>query len=652
MTATGAHERHHNPAYPGDVVAVLSTRARRVVVDCACRSMVPGKSHGSWLDESCGPGCLAGTAQSDVRGSQVPLTRRLTTLLETLSRIERPTVGDLAASLEEPVMFDDVRAFVRFGADNYVRTLIHKEPKFEVRLFTWRPSQVTSLHGHGDSACAFRVIRGAATETVLGERDRVWPPGSVVIEDRKRIHQVLNAERDVLLTLHVYSPPLPVDAPSSPRGRQVVIVGGGFAAVAVAVQMLRRGDERLRLHLVEAGPWIGRGIAYGVESELFRLNVPASKMSIDPDAPDDFVRFAGAEATPNAFLSRATYGRYVVARFTEAIESARGKARLWRDEAVGVTHDAVELRSGRTLAAQTVILATGLTPRMAHAQWHPGVIDAWDESALAALPRKGRVLLLGAGLSALDVIAFLEAQRFEGEIVIVSRRGLLPLPHEEVFESTRPHSLEEMDRAPRSLRALVRFVHDKIASTSDVPWQRAVDRFRPHVAALYRSLSPRDRARFVRHVRPYWDIVRHRAPVDALERMTVLETMGRLRRVAGRTRIVGAHPDRVNVEIFERSGSCEKSAFDAVVRCIGPALDAAETETPLIRSLLHAGLARMSPSGLGIETTEDGRIVDAAGVPSTRILGIGAVRRASHWETTSVPDIAVHAREIALAGWG
>ena len=43
----------------------------------------------------------------------------------------------------------------------------------------------------------------------------------------------------------------------------------------------------------------------------------------------------------------------------------------------------------------------------------------------------------------------------------------------------------------------------------------------------------------------------------------------------------------------------------------------------------------------------EGRIVDASGTPSERLLAIGAPRRASAWETTSIPDIAVHALAIA-----
>jgi uncharacterized NAD(P)/FAD-binding protein YdhS len=426
-----------------------------------------------------------------------------------------------------------------------------------------------------------------------------------------------------------------------------VIVGGGFSAAAVAYHALQHARADLRLHVVEPGPWFGRGIAYGVESEVFRLNVPASKMSIDPEVPDDFVRFAGAEATPNAFLSRALYGRYVTARLAKALRESAGKLRLWRDEAISTSDREVVLRSGRRLPADAVVLCTGLTPRLKHTEWHAGVVDAWDECALATLPRKGNLLLLGAGLTALDVLTFLEGQRFEGNVTIVSRRGLLPFPHEETIRPAGALTRDHVATAPRDLRPLVRWVVDMLRHTNGEPWQRAVDRLRPHVAALYRGLSPRDRARFVRHVRPYWDVVRHRAPIDTLARLDALQAAGRLQRVAGRVKIGDLGDQGVDVEIFERSGSSRVERFDAVVRCLGPALDVAEGETSPVRSLLDAGLARIVPHGLGIETQADGRLVDAAGNPSSRMFGIGAVRRASHWETTSVPDIAVDAMRLA-----
>jgi uncharacterized NAD(P)/FAD-binding protein YdhS len=527
--------------------------------------------------------------------------------------------------------------------------LIHRDAQLELRLLCWRPGQSSSLHAHGAAACAFKILRGTATETVLGDRDRVWAPGSIVEETAPRLHQVMNAGRDALLTLHAYSPPLPVDAPSSRRGRDVVIVGGGFAGAAVAYHLLRQMDGDGRIHLVEMGPWVGRGVAYGVESDVFRLNVPASRMSIDPDQPDDFVQFAQAETDPHAFLARALYGRYVTARLAAAVRGSSAKLRVWRDEAVAVTRDTVVLRSGATLPAEAVVLATGIVPRVKHDVWHPRVIDAWDECALATLPKHGRLLLLGSGLSALDVLAFLNAQGFDGQVTLVSRRGLLPLAHEPQYQGARPLPAADLARAPQSLRPLVRWVRQTLASAiaGGMPWQRAVDSLRPNFTRFYRSLPPPERASFVRHVRPYWDVFRHRAPADALSRVDDWARTGRLRRVAGRVTIDRGGASAVNVTIHERAGRESHEQFDAVVRCIGPALDGGEAMTPLLRSLVDGGLAALLPHGLGVETTPDGRIVDGRGEPSGHIFGLGAVRRASDWETTSVPDIARHAQQVA-----
>ena len=578
------------------------------------------------------------------------LTPALAALRDRLLAIRRRDGAALAAALAAPVTFDDVRGFVSFNEEDYVRALIFRNDELELRLHCWRPGQSSSLHGHGASACAFKIIRGTATETVLGDRDRVWAPGSIVVEDQPRLHQVMNAGSDALLTLHAYSPPLPVDAASRRRGREVVVVGGGFAGVAVAYHLLREMNADGRVHLVEMGPWLGRGIAYGVESEVFRLNVPASRMSIDPAAPDDFLAFSGG-GEPHAFLGRALFARYVTARLASAVRESAAKVRLWRGEAVAVTPNSVVLRSGTTLPAAVVVLATGIVPRVTHPYWHAKVVDAWDECALATLPKQGRLLVVGSGLSALDVLAFLDAQGFAGEVTLISPRGLLPLPHEPVFQAAPALTAAEVQRAPRALGPLVRWVRDTIAAAvrAGMPWQRAVDRLRPHVVELYRALPPAHRARFVRHVRPYWDVFRHRAPVDALERVETWEREGRLRRLAGRVAIDQHDLGELMVDIQERSGRQRRERFDAMVRCVGPALNVTEAQTPLLRSLIDGGLATLVPHGLGIETTPEGRVVDGRREPSSRLYGIGAVRRASDWETTSVPDIARHAQQLARA---
>jgi len=42
----------------------------------------------------------------------------------------------------------------------------------------------------------------------------------------------------------------------------VAIIGGGFSGIALAAQLVRRGNSRLAITLLEAGERLGRGLAY------------------------------------------------------------------------------------------------------------------------------------------------------------------------------------------------------------------------------------------------------------------------------------------------------------------------------------------------------------------------------------------------------
>jgi uncharacterized NAD(P)/FAD-binding protein YdhS/quercetin dioxygenase-like cupin family protein len=560
--------------------------------------------------------------------------------------------ASLAAALRRPLCIDDIGHAIRFDPKNYVRSLVTRGERWELRLLCWQPGQTSSLHGHGGASCAFRVLRGSAVESILGARDRVWAPGDVIAEDGVNlVHQVGNAGADSLLTLHAYSPPLPVDAPSPRAGRDVVIVGGGLSGVAVAIHLLRRADKDLRIMLVERGPWLGRGIAYGVDSRVFRLNVPADKMSIDPETPGDFVTWAGAEANPDAFLSRSLYGSYIVQRFNEALRTSQGKLRLVRGEAMRVERDAVVLEDGTRLPAEVVVLGTGLAPRLAPSALPADarIFDAWDECALATIPRTGRVLILGAGLTALDVVAMLEARGFSGQATILSRRGLLPRPHLSPLQPAPPLRAEHKADLPKDLRTLLAWGRKVVseATLRGEPWQHGIDAMRPHISELWRSLPPGDRARFARSVRPFWEVLRHRAPADAHALVESWQARGRLEVAAGSVLRCEPGPDGLDVEIRRTGGSPRRERYDVVVRCIGPALERAESEAPIVRELIESGRAAADPAGLGVSTDDDGRVLGPGGRADPHLYAIGALRRASSWETTSVPDISVHALAIA-----
>ena len=120
-----------------------------------------------------------------------------------------------------------------------------------------------------------------------------------------------------------------------------------------------------------------------------------------------------------------------MARFADAVRESPSKLRVVRGEAIAVDARHVHLADGTALPADVVVLATGIAPRLSPSALpdDPRVLDAWDECAVASLPREGRILVLGAGLTALDVVATLDARGFRGDATILSRRGLLPRPH-------------------------------------------------------------------------------------------------------------------------------------------------------------------------------------------------------------------------------
>lgn len=437
--------------------------------------------------------------------------------------------------------------------------------------------------------------------------------------------------------------------------KDVVVVGGGASGVAVAFHLLRRAGPDLRVALVERGPRLGRGVAYAFEDPVFRLNVPASRMSIDPARPGDFVEWAGAAATPDAFLPRATFGGYVEARLREADAARPGVLRVVQGDVVDVDERSVVVASAQVrerLPADAVVLATGIEPRLAPSPLPPDprIVDAWDEPALESLPAAGHVLVLGAGLTALDVVAWLAARAFTGSVTILSRRGLLPRPHLVPLRAATPLPAAVVDGAPSDLRRLLGWVRRIVRDEArrGQPWQLTLDALRPHVPRLYRRLPDRDRARFVRSVRPYWDVLRHRAPPDALALVDAWRAADRLEVLAGRVAACHPGPDDVTADLVLAREPPRRERFARIVRCLGPALERSEAEAPLVRALVARGLAAADPAGLGIVTDEDGRVVTPSGSPSDRLFAIGALRRASSWETTSIPDIALHAQALSL----
>ena len=167
---------------------------------------------------------------------------------------------------------------------------------------------------------------------------------------------------------------------------------------------------------------------------------------------------------------------------------------------------------------------------------------------------------------------------------------------------------------------------------------------RPYTAAMWAALDDKERARFSRHLRPYWDVHRHRLAPEAAERLDRWIKTGALRVVAGRLTCA----DRAQITWRIRGSAETQSVGNAVlINCTGPATGLDALSAPVLADLLLKGECRPDPLGLGLDLTADGAVLDASGVARADIYAIGPLARGAFWESTAVPDLRSHAADLA-----
>jgi uncharacterized NAD(P)/FAD-binding protein YdhS len=446
--------------------------------------------------------------------------------------------------------------------------------------------------------------------------------------------------------------------------RCVAVVGGGLSGALFALKLSKARPD-FRVVLIERGRRLGRGVAYGACSPQHLLNVPVSRMEVglepsfsrwleteDPAEMVPALAESGGDLSA-AFAPRTLFGDYLQERILERLIHHDGPGLVAvRGEAVGLAGGGVQhglrLADGRDLAADLIVLATGNMQPGA-----PGgpdrwlydspyfVPDPWAMDALEGLAADAPLLLLGSGLTTVDVALKLDAAGHRGPVLALSRRGLTPAIH--AGGGSWPAFLE--DALPASPRRLTRLIRRQaaLAECAGVPWQRVFDAARPAVPAVWRSWNDTQKRQFLRHLRTRWDVRRHRMAPRIAAAFGALIDHGRMRieagRIAGYRLVRAAQDDRVEVTYQGREG---RRTFHAaqVINCTGPQRDLRRSGVPLLADLRERGLAQPDTLGLGLET-RDGALLDRHGAVSDRIFALGALTCPSWWEITAVPEIKV-----------
>ncbi len=436
---------------------------------------------------------------------------------------------------------------------------------------------------------------------------------------------------------------------------RIAIIGGGATGALAAVHLARRLAGRAEaILLVEPSETVGRGLAYSTTDSRHLLNVRVSNMSAFPEEPQhlhDWLRRQGGQPcpTPFCFISRGRYGDYLSDLAQEVLAS--GAVRHVRDVCVDIVErrDGATLRlgSGATIEADHVVLATGNDAKPAvngfpaEQPWTPGSLDGLSPEA--------PILVIGTGLTMVDMALSLDRRGHRGPIVAVSRRGLLPSAH----RSTAPRAIGA-DEIPfgTDLSKLLAWLRGFSAglAAEGVDWRSAVDALRPHTQRLWREMTLEQKRRFLRHARVYWDVHRHRMAPEIEQALARLMRDGRLTVIAGRILAVRRDADRLRVQIAPRGATDrQESIFARVIDCTGLADDPLKSSNPLLCALFARGALRPDALGIGLDVAETYRIVGAGGARSQRIRAIGPLARAAFWECIAIPDIRVQCSEIAEA---
>jgi uncharacterized NAD(P)/FAD-binding protein YdhS len=448
----------------------------------------------------------------------------------------------------------------------------------------------------------------------------------------------------------------------------VIIVGAGYSGTLVAVH-LARADASLRIALIERGKNAGRGVAYGTTDAKHLLNVRADQMGAFPDDVGHFYLWlqqhqsnldaAGVtDLRPDAFIPRLVFGDYIQDLLREACERSRCLD-LIRDEIVDITREtdgAFRLlsRDGKQLRGAQIVLAVGNFPPGTHLGNDKATERPWfsnnpySAEARAELAEPGDILIIGTGLTSLDVLMSLAPIKREGKIHILSRRGLFPQPHGAAGVTYPPFF--DFDHLPRTARELLRRVRRqvRIAAAEGIDWRPVIDSIRPFNQAIWQNLGFLEQKRFLRCLRSFWDIHRHRCAPQILAVKEQLEAANRL--ICHRGNILDFRPVENHVEVTYRPrGTQEKRTIVVrqVLSCTGPEPDYRKLDDSLVHHLLERDLLAPDPLRMGAYTDQEGRVLNQAGEPIHRLYTLGSSRMGSLYESIAVPELRGQARDVA-----
>ena len=453
---------------------------------------------------------------------------------------------------------------------------------------------------------------------------------------------------------------------------RIVIIGGGLSSALLTINLLRQKQAAfIDIIVIERNPPEMLGQAYSTDRDFHLLNVPAQKMSAFSDQSEDFTDWlaeAGYNFGSRSYVPRRIYRLYIKDTLKKELNKKGPSAKytVMQDCAVDIVPSGrsaaapggaffLVLASGRKIQFDRAILALGnfqpasLNLEDSRYLQHPSYFaSAGDYQQFQNRAPIGDVVIIGTGLTMVDTVLCLQQQQYRGQITALSSHGLIPAAH----QGSPPYEISDLDcRTVSTALDILRIVnrHLKEARRQGIGWQAVVDAVRPFTQELWLHLPASEKKKFMQHLRPIWNIARHRMPAECAGIIHNLLSEKRLSIVAGRVRSIRVEAaGKFCMEYKDRmteKSQCLTSTL--IINCMGPESNYGKLKDLLIKNLLAKGLIRTDNMQLGIDCTPEGALIEKNGRQSSFLYTIGPPAKGVLWESTSVPEIRMAALHLA-----
>lgn len=450
--------------------------------------------------------------------------------------------------------------------------------------------------------------------------------------------------------------------------KKVAIIGGGFSGTMAAVNLARLSTGPLCIQLINDRYPLGRGVAYGTKREEHLLNVAARNMSAVPDHANHFIDWLRTRVDYSdlpdpqlreTYVPRRIYGDYlrsILSTYMQPIDSHHpAEIQVIESEAVDVelTYDGtaeVTLRDGTTIEADRVLLATGNQPpssladdSFSHAAYSP---DPWGNWMEKIPDPDNDIIILGTGLSMIDVFLTLSEKEWKGNITAISHNGMIPQSHFRGIEYPDFLPPEPENLGLDNLVELLEQHCKQLQRIGENPGI-VVDRLRPYTQRIWQKFELSEKQEFLKRYAARWNVIRHRIAQPIHQRLTEAITEGRLRVLRGRITGLSSRDDSVLVSLQNKIGEKQEIEGGLVVNCTGPNSGFSNTCVPLFQNLLKRGLIQPDELDMGIDVGADFAVINSDGEHSEFLSAIGPLMKGTLWETTAVPELRGQAMRVA-----